>query len=207
MNECPVCYSDIARCKLVCGHSFCKSCVKSWYHQCTDAEGAKCPMCRHRLYFKGMYKVLDDWEDERIELKEQEAFQEVFDSVFESEEDTWDDDDDEEEYDDDDDSTWSDWWTPQDENEQRMEQLRDLQKRFQLLQSVGVPVHPELLDDTWYDVFSEREHMVYDNSFWHVMNLFVSRYKGVIGDEDGSPPHYETRPHDAFETVSVILAF
>lgn len=60
--ECPVCYTKNCNCKLVCGHSFCKSCVKTWYLS-TDSEPT-CPMCRSTMCFKGMLKVTNEWERE-----------------------------------------------------------------------------------------------------------------------------------------------
>ena len=45
-TECAVCYSEVATCKLVCKHSFCKSCVKTWYQK---SEEPTCPMCRQQI--------------------------------------------------------------------------------------------------------------------------------------------------------------
>ena len=77
--ECPVCYSDKASCALVCGHAFCKSCVKTWYYKCDEPS---CPMCRRIMYFKGMGKVVHEWDRERIDQKNEEAFSEAFDAIF-----------------------------------------------------------------------------------------------------------------------------
>ena len=79
-SECTVCYSEVATCKLVCKHSFCKSCVKTWYQK---SEEPTCPMCRHTLYFKGLHKISEKWEDERIEKLNEEAFNTAFDAIFE----------------------------------------------------------------------------------------------------------------------------
>jgi hypothetical protein len=222
MSECPVCYSETARCKLVCGHTLCRQCVKSWYHKCTDSEGAKCPMCRKRLYFKGMYKVLDEWEQERIDLLEQQAFEEVFEDVleeaFETDPDLLSDDEEEEEAEEtDDDATgsdsysesdlWDDDWGEPPPGQQFMENIRYIQERFQLLRDSGLTVNSELLDDTWYELFRSYQHVFYENSVWLEKGLYQSRYKGTWSDAGPLVPHYETRPHDAFETVSVILAF
>lgn len=213
MSECPVCYADTARCKLVCGHALCRVCVKSWYHKCTDSEGAKCPMCRKRLYFKGMYKVLDEWEQERIDLIEQQAFEEVFEDVledaFESDPDLSSDSDEES---DDEVDSWNDedWgddeeWVDPPPGQQFLENIRYIQERFHLIRNSGLTVNSELLDDTWYDIFRCYEHVFYENSVWLEKGLYQSRYKGTWSDTGPLMPHYETRPHDAFETVQVLL--
>ena len=79
--ECPVCYTDKCDCKLACGHSFCKSCVKDWYIK-AEAEPS-CPMCRSTLYFRGMHKVVDKWEQEFEEKKWDDIYSEVLTEVLE----------------------------------------------------------------------------------------------------------------------------
>jgi len=78
--ECAVCYCNNANCKLICGHSFCHQCVKDWYQKGAEQT---CPMCRHKLYFKGMYKVTPVWEEERFYKQRDEAFAEAVDQIFE----------------------------------------------------------------------------------------------------------------------------
>ena len=82
--ECAVCYCNASNCKLVCGHSFCRQCVKDWYQKGSEQT---CPMCRHKLYFKGMYKLLQVWEEERFEQQRDEAFAEAIDQIFAEDED------------------------------------------------------------------------------------------------------------------------
>ena len=83
--ECAVCYnSDTRPCKLVCGHSFCMSCVKEWYLR-SQNEDVSCPMCRKRLYFKGMQKVCERWENERHEQRLEEIYANCFDEVLDDE--------------------------------------------------------------------------------------------------------------------------
>lgn len=77
-SECEVCYSAVANCKLVCGHKFCKSCVKSWYLK-AKTEVATCPMCRRMLYFKGLYKTREQWDEEAYESKTDEIVGEAID--------------------------------------------------------------------------------------------------------------------------------
>ena len=43
-------------------------------------------MCRKRLYFRGMFRVIEQWNRERLEQMEQEAFDEVFQDLFDREE-------------------------------------------------------------------------------------------------------------------------
>jgi hypothetical protein len=79
-SECAVCYCEQATCKLVCNHSFCKTCVKTWYQK---SDEPTCPMCRHVMYFKGLYKISEKWEDERVDKLNEEAFNTAFDAIFE----------------------------------------------------------------------------------------------------------------------------
>jgi hypothetical protein len=78
--ECPVCYSDDACCHLVCGHSFCQGCTKEWWLKSSEPN---CPMCRAPLYFKGMRKVADRWENERDEKMKESVYARVFNEILE----------------------------------------------------------------------------------------------------------------------------
>ena len=80
MEECVMCCEHVANCKLICKHSFCKSCVKTWYLKCKTEP--TCPNCRHKLYFKGMYKMVKVWEEEAETLLNEEAFNEAVDYVM-----------------------------------------------------------------------------------------------------------------------------
>ena len=83
--ECSICYTCEANCKLVCGHSFCKGCVKNWYHK-EPKDGCSCPMCRKPLYFKGMMKYLKLWEEEKILHGYTEIFNEVIEELTDPDE-------------------------------------------------------------------------------------------------------------------------
>lgn len=74
--ECPVCYENKTNCKLVCGHEFCKSCVKTWY-----MKGGSCPMCRKKVHYRRM--PIKKWKQEADENKKSEIFQEAFDCALE----------------------------------------------------------------------------------------------------------------------------
>lgn len=78
--ECPVCYNNQTSCSLVCGHSFCRDCIKSWYYKST--EQCTCPMCRRDLYFKGMNNIVAKWEDERRDEQLQDLFARAFDEAL-----------------------------------------------------------------------------------------------------------------------------
>lgn len=110
-SECAVCYSSAANCKLVCKHAFCKGCVKEWYHKSDDPT---CPLCRRAMYFKGMHRVVSEWEQERIDQKNQEVFNQAFDEIFEDEDEDYSEEDTENTTDDEsdaesDDGSWETW--------------------------------------------------------------------------------------------------
>jgi len=46
--DCPVCYTQKAECKLLCGHSFCYQCLCHWYQEYNKHT---CPMCRQDISF------------------------------------------------------------------------------------------------------------------------------------------------------------
>ena len=75
--ECPVCYTSEPSCHLLCGHSFCNDCIKQWYIKCPDE--INCPMCRGPMYFRGINKKIEEWEEEHRE----NLFQNVFEYLIE----------------------------------------------------------------------------------------------------------------------------
>ena len=48
----------------------------------TDSEPS-CPMCRNNLYFKGMAKVADKWEEEADEQRWNECYEEAMEETME----------------------------------------------------------------------------------------------------------------------------
>lgn len=82
--ECPICYTNTPDCKYFCGHSFCKTCTKEWFTKCDDEPS--CPMCRKSIYFKGIDKKKDEWEEERIDNMFQRVFAEAVDDILEDDE-------------------------------------------------------------------------------------------------------------------------
>jgi hypothetical protein len=184
-----VCYCERSNCKLVCGHSFCKSCVKSWFYKAV--EDPSCPMCRSKLYFKGMYKVVPKWEEERLELLQEEAFAEAFDDVFVVEEGDPSDTDsnvsegDSEEWDFGSDSDFSDyyqadqWPNIYEEVDYRMDDILGLQERFHTLNRSGIAIHAEFLSNYWYNVISTYDRFVYEDTRTHIENMFVSKHQAI----------------------------
>ena len=78
--ECPVCYTNDACCHLVCGHSFCKGCTKEWWLKSAESN---CPMCRAPLYFRGLRKMAERWEEEREEKMKEAVYSKIFDEITE----------------------------------------------------------------------------------------------------------------------------
>jgi hypothetical protein len=70
--ECSICLSEITGGKktLLCKHVFCTPCLKEWYNKADT-----CPMCRGRLYFRGM-----NWE--KIDTTESEIIEEYIRNIF-----------------------------------------------------------------------------------------------------------------------------
>lgn len=77
-QECPVCYEKSVNCTLVCGHRFCKSCVKTWYLKGSDSG---CPMCRRKVHYRRM--PTRKWREEAFENKLSEIYQESFEELIE----------------------------------------------------------------------------------------------------------------------------
>lgn len=181
--ECPVCYSNKANCKLVCGHSLCRACIKEWYYK-SDGGECTCPMCRQRLYFKGMYKVADTWDQERFEQKNQEAFAEAFENIIEEFENFYEDSesDTDSEIDEDDESdSDSDFWYPEGFSEYRsintLDDMMFIQERFGLLQRAGYQIETELLENSYYDIARCYAYNWYED--FSVAEKFVSKHKGA----------------------------
>jgi hypothetical protein len=77
--ECPVCYENSVNCTLVCGHKFCKSCVKTWYLKGNESG---CPMCRRKVHYRRM--PIKKWRAEADEAKKETVFEECFDEILEA---------------------------------------------------------------------------------------------------------------------------
>ena len=80
--ECPVCYSEPAKCQFLCSHSFCYGCVKKWYSKSTEHN---CPMCRKEIMFKGISRLKEQWDRESVMGKVHDVYLESVDDIFENE--------------------------------------------------------------------------------------------------------------------------
>lgn len=208
-NECSVCYCEQATCKLICNHSFCKSCVKTWYQKSSEPT---CPMCRHTMYFKGLHKISEIWQDERIEKQNEEAFNIAFDAIFEdedeseseSEESESESEENESEETGSDSSEWENWDfqelivppnTPLSEKDSEVEEEEDdnsyliksiikLQIAYHKAIKFGVNIPSFLEDDNYmfYELNEEygRSYIVEDDIFPHQKHLFISKHKDMI---------------------------
>lgn len=78
--ECSVCYDSCANCQLVCGHSFCRGCVRQWYESSSEPT---CPMCRGNLYFRGMKKCVEKWDEEAEYKHITETWGQIIDELVE----------------------------------------------------------------------------------------------------------------------------
>jgi hypothetical protein len=194
--ECPVCYTNKTSCKLVCGHEFCKDCVKAWYYKCDEPS---CPMCRRVMYFKGMNKVTKAWDKERITQRNEDAFNQAFDEIFfEDDENQVDlsgyDTQEEPESDSDSDESDASWETFSEKSEVSSEnpfafdpakdyytefimgEIKLLQKDYQKAMELDV-------DFDWYMEnfeFHGKTFIIEDDVFPHVKFLFVSKYNSVV---------------------------
>lgn len=198
--ECPVCYCDQANCKLVCKHSFCKSCVKSWYEK---SDEPTCPMCRHKLYFKGLYKLERIWEQERNEKINQQAFNDEFDYIFEDEFSDWEtsseNDSEESESDSESESSedpeepeqpedqqelveteprFSDMWIENHYSHYMLGEIKELQEKYKKAMELGVNFDWYVNNHMFYNFSYEPRYWIEDDVFPHEKNLFVSNHKG-----------------------------
>lgn len=80
--ECPVCYTETAKCQFVCGHAFCFDCVKQWYSKSTEHN---CPMCRKSIAFKGISKLKNIWDRDSHLGKVRDIYIECVEDVCEHE--------------------------------------------------------------------------------------------------------------------------
>ena len=80
--SCIVCMDGIVDCDLVCGHSFCCTCVKEWYMK----GNSTCPMCRTNICFRGFTHSVKKWRKERDEQKLDSVFADAVDFILINEE-------------------------------------------------------------------------------------------------------------------------
>jgi hypothetical protein len=200
--ECSVCYCSQANCKLICKHSFCRDCVKQWYLNAKDTPS--CPMCRKRLYFKGMHKLTKEWSQETYEKQNQDAFGEAIDCILSDDSDEEDSEETDSDYDtqedeeepeelpgpvlslvesdtdseEDEESDWDGeddgWGLPID---YRMVDLLEAERRFKILHESGIDIDAELLLHDYYNIVANYTRECYED--FGNSNLFVSKHKGA----------------------------
>jgi len=201
-SECAVCYSAVANCTLVCKHAFCKDCVKEWYHKSDDPT---CPMCRRAMYFKGMYKVAETWEQERNDKKNEDVFNEAFEAIFEGDEFSSDEDT---ESDAESDVSWETWggsqmdeldvatdevtsleipittplWSPPSTtdyySEFLLQEIMELQKDYQKAMDIGMDFDVYLENLEYVFIETVKSGWTEDDNM--PKNLFVSKHKNMI---------------------------
>jgi hypothetical protein len=165
-------------------------------------------MCRHTLYFKGMHKVVDAWETERFEKKNEEAFSQAFDDIFEAEESDGGSDGNgyHTQEDSDTDSDWetsSEYDLPSLESEDREDREdRDsefppfraedlyseyvkgeiilLQKEYKKAMELGLDFEWYHENSWFFEIEPPQTVVIEDDVFPHFKNLFVSNHKSVL---------------------------
>jgi hypothetical protein len=76
--DCSICLNDCSQCantKLLCNHTFHTKCIKEWY-----LKGDDCPMCRGKLYFRGMSKT--HWVEEKANQSDGSVIETLFDEII-----------------------------------------------------------------------------------------------------------------------------
>jgi hypothetical protein len=153
-------------------------------------------MCRRKIYFKGMNNIVTAWETERIHIKNEEAFNQAFDCIF---------DEDEEEYQDSDSDSESDTdsWETCDEAENEIQnettnfpflldiekdyysefiigEIVNLQKEYQKAMEIGVDFDWYIDNIDYICIEQQNTCIIEDDVFPHTKNLFVSNHKNLV---------------------------
>jgi hypothetical protein len=162
-------------------------------------------MCRHKLYFKGMYKLERVWEQERIEKMNQDAFNEEFDYIFEEEELDWETSSEASSESDAESETESESQSEQEQEQVSEEpeqprfqlfenffdedkyysdfmlgEIEELQKSYQKAMELGVNFDWYVHNHMFYNFSYEPRYIIEDDVFPHDKNLFVSNYNGDV---------------------------
>jgi len=157
------------------------------------------------MYFKGMYKVAETWEQERNDKKNEDVFNEAFEAIFEGDEFSSDEDT---ESDAESDVSWETWggsqmdeldvatdevtsleipittplWSPPSTtdyySEFLLQEIMELQKDYQKAMDIGMDFDV-YLENLEY-VFIETVKSVWTEDDNMPKNLFVSKHKNMI---------------------------
>jgi len=138
-------------------------------------------MCRRNLYFKGMHKVVNEWDKERAVKKNEEAFNQAFEDIFEDE------DEDEDEESDTDSDSWDTMsgGTMSDYNKELYSQymlgeIVLLQKSYQKAEELGIDFEWYLQNSWFFEIEPSRTFIIFDDVFPHFKNIFVSNHKNSV---------------------------
>ena len=185
-RECSVCYCDSGAFQtLVCGHSFCNGCIKSWYLKET---GTGCPMCRRPIYFKGFHKVRDQWDEDALENKCAEVLSAALDTAFE-------------------DACEFAENFPSKIQRRIMRELindfKDIEKTYRALRSYGAG--PDDIEESFYfeDYYSDR-HL--NSCVWldEPAKKWVTRYPQIEKGVGGTAKRGRAR-EDPWFTISIVI--
>lgn len=161
-------------------------------------------MCRHRLYFKGMYKVTSTWEEERFEKQRDEVFAEAIDQILISEEPEPEPDQEyDSEVDEDEDEDEDDWETvgsgtesesesececqmclqmnlygenffDEEEDDERIFEIADIQKKFNEFSQIGLD--PSIFIQAYAEGAIFEKEKIWICDFLCDRMLFVSKH-------------------------------
>ena len=208
-----MCYNDKASCNLVCGHAFCKNCVKTWYYKCDEPS---CPMCRRNLYFKGMHKIVDAWDRERENQKNESAFNSAFEDIF-------DDPESESEYESESEdgsesldqgegasegASEGDMWSLKSGRDYYSEYVLGeivlLQKAYQKAEELGLDFEWYYQNSWFFDIEPAKTIFIEDDVFPHFKNLFVSNHKVSVRNKRVGK-RVSTKTDTGFTAVFVVV--
>lgn len=75
--ECSICLNECTNCTkktLLCNHVFHTDCIKEWF-----MKGDDCPLCRGKLYFRGMFKT--NWHTEKANQVVGTSIETIFNEI------------------------------------------------------------------------------------------------------------------------------
>jgi hypothetical protein len=180
------------------------------------------------MYFKGMRKFVNMWDEERVQQKNEEAFNQAFEDIFDDESDI--------DYSDSESDASSDssWETSDDLDVSNIESDDEEEKPHQVQEPIYFPVESDVysnfildeikslqkdyqkamelgLDFDWYlenflyfDIEPSKTMYIEDDIFPHFKNLFVSNHKNMVRNKRLGKRNY-ANTDTAFTTVLVLV--
>jgi hypothetical protein len=182
-------------------------------------------MCRKRLYFKGMHKIVKEWEEESFDKHNQDAFAEAIDYILNDDEEDEDDyepeepyesqEEEEEEEDTDLESEYNFFFPDEEESESgsgywtyhdtRIQDLIDIEKRFKILFNSGIDIEPELLVNEYYEICNTYERAWYEDFCVNDKTIFVSKKKGAQNGLKRCSARVQGKRDQALDFVIVLV--